>query len=59
MLEINHTVTTGLGVPGLKAAMDLLGYRGGLPRRPLLPLPEDKRRTLEEVLVRCGALERT
>jgi 4-hydroxy-2-oxoglutarate aldolase len=31
-------VTTGLGVPGLKAAMDLAGYRGGAPREPLTPV---------------------
>lgn len=30
-------VTSTHGVPGLKAAMDLAGYVGGAPRRPLLP----------------------
>ena len=34
-------VTTGYGVPGLKAAMALAGYRPGQPRRPLVPLEED------------------
>lgn len=28
-------------VPGLKAALDLLGYHGGLPRPPLGPVPPD------------------
>lgn len=32
-------VTTGYGVPGLKAAMDLAGYIGGDPRAPLGPAP--------------------
>jgi 4-hydroxy-2-oxoglutarate aldolase len=32
-------VTTGHGVPGLKAAMDLAGYAGGDPRPPLAPPP--------------------
>jgi 4-hydroxy-2-oxoglutarate aldolase len=32
-------VTTGHGVPGLKAAMDLAGYTGGDPRPPLGPAP--------------------
>jgi 4-hydroxy-2-oxoglutarate aldolase len=32
-------VTTGHGVPGLKAAMDLAGYIGGDPRPPLGPAP--------------------
>jgi 4-hydroxy-2-oxoglutarate aldolase len=34
-------VTTGYGVPGLKAAMTLAGYRPGQPRRPLAPLDDD------------------
>jgi len=29
----------GMGVPGVKGALDLLGYRGGAPRPPLRPLP--------------------
>jgi dihydrodipicolinate synthase/N-acetylneuraminate lyase len=32
-------ITTGYGVPGLKAAMDLAGYIGGDPRPPLGPAP--------------------
>ena len=32
-----RAVTTGFGVPGLKAAMALAGYRPGQPRRPLAP----------------------
>jgi 4-hydroxy-2-oxoglutarate aldolase len=31
------SVTTAFGVVGLKAAMDLAGYVGGVPRRPLSP----------------------
>ena len=31
------SVTTTFGVAGLKAAMDLAGYVGGVPRRPLPP----------------------
>ena len=31
-------VTTGLGVAGLKKAMDLAGFAGGEPRAPLVPL---------------------
>jgi 4-hydroxy-2-oxoglutarate aldolase len=34
-------VTTGLGVAGLKKAMDLAGFAGGAPRAPLTPLNED------------------
>lgn len=41
------------GVPALKAALDLMGYDGGLPRAPLGPAPraviEGLRRTLTEL----------
>jgi 4-hydroxy-2-oxoglutarate aldolase len=39
-------VTTGFGVPGLKAAMALAGYRPGQPRRPLPPLDDAGLRTI-------------
>lgn len=46
-------ITTGYGVPGLKAAMDLAGYIGGDPRPPLGPAPpaavEQIRRELDRV----------
>jgi 4-hydroxy-2-oxoglutarate aldolase len=34
-------IVAKLGVPGVKAAMDLVGKVGGAPRMPLLPLRED------------------
>lgn len=39
-------VTTGFGVPGLKAAMALAGYEPGQPRRPLVPLEGDGLRVI-------------
>jgi 4-hydroxy-2-oxoglutarate aldolase len=50
LLPVARAVTTQFGVPGLKAAMDLLGYHGGYPRLPLLPLGENQRAELERVL---------
>jgi 4-hydroxy-2-oxoglutarate aldolase len=38
LIQINFTVTLGMGVPALKSAMNLMGYKGGLPRKPLKPL---------------------
>ena len=38
------------GVPGLKAALNLLGYDVGLPRPPLQPLPESIVPTLRDAL---------
>jgi 4-hydroxy-2-oxoglutarate aldolase len=37
-------------IAGLKYAMDLRGYRGGLPRLPLLPLKEEKKAGIASVI---------
>jgi dihydrodipicolinate synthase/N-acetylneuraminate lyase len=37
VLPLARLVTTGYGVPGLKAALQLTGVDVGQPRRPLLP----------------------
>jgi 4-hydroxy-2-oxoglutarate aldolase len=50
LLPAARAVTAQFGVPGLKAAMDMLGYQGGYPRLPLLPLGESQRMELEKVL---------
>jgi dihydrodipicolinate synthase/N-acetylneuraminate lyase len=36
--RINHAISGTHGVAGVKAAMSLAGFAGGIPRRPLLPL---------------------
>ena len=56
LLEINTAVTVRFGVPGLKAAMELLGFEGGFPRRPLIPLSSASRSEIRAILVRYGAL---
>lgn len=40
ILPVNAAVTARYGVGGLKAAMDMVGYHGGTPRRPMLPLSD-------------------
>lgn len=40
MATLAREIVAGLGVPGIKAAMDLAGLHGGAPRPPLLPLDE-------------------
>jgi dihydrodipicolinate synthase/N-acetylneuraminate lyase len=34
------------GIAGVKFAMDLRGYHGGLPRLPLLPVTEEKKQSV-------------
>jgi 4-hydroxy-2-oxoglutarate aldolase len=45
-----------LGVPGVKFAMDVLGFRGGEPRAPLRPLPEGARQQLIGLLRAAGLI---
>ncbi len=56
MIPVNKAVTAQFGVPGLKKAMDMLGYQGGVPRKPLLPLAPDKEEQLRTILVKANLL---
>ncbi len=59
IMATNHAVTARWGVAGLKAAMDMLGYYGGEPRRPMLPLGEAERAELRAIIARDGFLTGT
>ncbi len=50
LLPIARAVTSQYGVPGLKAALDALGYFGGMPREPLLPVSPATREAIEGIL---------
>lgn len=53
-----HTEIVGRrGVPGVKAALELLGYRAGPPRSPLPALPERERDRVAAVLQHAGFLD--
>jgi len=50
MLPVNLAVTSRFGVSGLKAALDMVGFYGGPPRLPLLPLDNERRQELHDIL---------
>lgn len=54
LIDSNAAVTARWGIPGLKAAMEMIGLYGGDPRPPLLPLREADREELRKVLTRTG-----
>jgi 4-hydroxy-2-oxoglutarate aldolase len=54
--RVNKAISGAYGVAGVKAAMDMAGYIGGVPRRPLLPLDEPARAELRQTLEREGLL---
>jgi 4-hydroxy-2-oxoglutarate aldolase len=56
MLPVNSAVTATYGVPGLKAALDMLGYYGGDPRPPLLPAGEKEKAEIREILRQADLL---
>lgn len=51
---LHREIVASRGVPGVKAALDLLGYRGGAPRLPLQPLPASEKEGLRGVLEAAG-----
>jgi 4-hydroxy-2-oxoglutarate aldolase len=50
LVNASKRIVSENGIPGVKYAMDLRGYLGGLPRLPLLPLSEEKKRAIAEVV---------
>ena len=56
LIDSNNAVTARWGIPGLKAAMEIIGLYGGDPRPPLLPLGEADREALRKVLAQTGFL---
>ena len=56
LIEANTAVTSRFGVPGLKAAMDMVGYYGGPVRSPLMPLNEADTAEVRRILVKAGLL---
>ncbi|MBN2332265.1 MAG: dihydrodipicolinate synthase family protein [Deltaproteobacteria bacterium] len=53
-LALNQAVTARYGVPGLKAALEMVGYYGGEPRPPLLPLAAADCRILYRIMADAG-----
>jgi 4-hydroxy-2-oxoglutarate aldolase len=56
LMPVGRAVTSGYGVPGLKACLELLGYRVGAPRPPLLPADGPTREACQRVLTEAGLL---
>lgn len=56
LIDSNNAVTARWGIPGLKAAMEMIGLYGGDPRPPLQPLGETDREALRKILTETGFL---
>jgi 4-hydroxy-2-oxoglutarate aldolase len=58
LIDSNNAVTARWGIPGLKAAMEMIGLYGGDPRPPLLPLGEADREALRKILTQTGFFQK-
>ena len=55
---VHQKIVGGMGVSGIKAALDLLGYHGGDPRPPLERASEEQAYDVRAILEGAGLLER-
>jgi 4-hydroxy-2-oxoglutarate aldolase len=53
---LHREIVARYGVPGIKAALDLLGLPGGAPRPPLLPLGARERKAVAATLAGAGLI---
>jgi 4-hydroxy-2-oxoglutarate aldolase len=56
--RLQRDIVSRFGIPGVKAALDLLGQVGGSPRPPLKPLREKQLAVVRDALEAAGLLER-
>ncbi len=50
LANVSKRIVSECGIAGVKYAMDLRGYHGGVPRLPLLPLTEEKKQQIAALL---------
>ena len=54
LFRLNQSVSGSFGVAGVEYAMEVAGYYGGVPRRPLLPLRENDKKLIKEAITEAG-----
>ncbi|MCL2481698.1 MAG: dihydrodipicolinate synthase family protein [Spirochaetaceae bacterium] len=57
LVDLNKKVSGTFGVPGVKYVMDLAGFTGGLPRKPIFGLTKEEKEKLEADLRESGFLK--
>lgn len=50
LVRASKLIVSELSIAGVKYAMDQRGYRGGIPRLPLQPLTDDKKKRVTDML---------
>lgn len=52
IIPLNNAIIRSYGIAGTKYAMDLMGFKGGLPKKPILPLDPNAKKEIEKILKR-------
>ncbi len=56
LIRLNQAISGTWGVAGVKAAMDIVGLRGGRPREPLMPISTEATDQIRRAIVNEGFL---
>jgi 4-hydroxy-2-oxoglutarate aldolase len=56
LARLNQAVSGSWGVAGVKAAMDIVGFKGGQPRHPLTAVPEPDKAQIRQAIAAAGLL---
>ena len=54
MIPVNYATTAIFGISGLKYALDLLGYKGGETRLPLIPHKKEEKNKIRSILLEAN-----
>ena len=54
LARLNQAISGAWGVAGVKAAMDITGFRGGQPRHPLQGLTDEARERVRQTIINEG-----
>ena len=57
LIPLNKALTQLWGIPAIKYAQDAVGFFGGEPRLPLLPLKEPERQKMDKLLEKLYLLK--
>jgi 4-hydroxy-2-oxoglutarate aldolase len=56
LARLNQSVSSAWGVAGVKAAMDITGFKGGLPRHPFKCLSDKDEKQIKQAIINEGFL---
>ena len=56
IIPLNNAIIQTYGIAGTKYAMDLLGFYGGPPRDPILPLDSNGKSAMEKILKKLNLI---